>query len=186
MKIQTAKHMGLCFGVKDAIKLAETSAKNGPATILGPLAHNPAIQRRLQDQRIGFVQHPQEAITRELIITAHGVSNRTRIEVHQAGFDVKDATCPLVHFAHRSLLQLVEEGYYPVVIGKAGHIEVRGLTGDLDAYTIVLSESDIMNIPQQDRIGIISQTTQPIDKVRLLVTRIKERFPEAEVQFKVR
>jgi len=184
MKIQTAKHMGLCFGVKDAIKLAETSAKNGPTTILGPLAHNPAIQRRLQDQRIGFVQHPQEAITRELIITAHGVSNRTRVEVHQAGFDVKDATCPLVHFAHRSLLQLVEEGYYPVVIGKAGHIEVRGLTGDLDAFTIVLSESDIMNIPQQDRIGIISQTTQPIDKVRLLVARIKERFPEAEVQFK--
>jgi len=54
----------------------------------------------------------------------------------------------------------------------------------LDAYTIVLSESDIMNIPEQDRIGIISQTTQPIDKVRLLVAGIKERFPEAEVQFK--
>ena len=93
-----------------------------------------------------------------------------------AGFDVKDATCPLVHFAHRSLLQLVEEGYYPVVIGKAGHIEVRGLTGDLDAHTIVLSESDIMNIPCQDRIGIISQTTQPIDKVLFLVAKIKERF----------
>lgn len=184
MKIQTAKHMGLCFGVKDAIKLAETSAKNGPTTILGPLAHNPAIQKRLQNQRIGFVKRHEEASTRELIITAHGVSNRTREAAHLAGFDIKDATCPLVHFAHRSMLQLFEKGYYPVVIGKADHIEVRGLTGDLDAFTVVLSESDILHIPRKDRIGVISQTTQPIDKVRLLVAKIKERFPQSDVQFK--
>jgi len=184
MNIQTAKHMGLCFGVRDAIKLAETSAKSGPTTILGPLAHNPAIQKRLLDQRIGFVERHEEAFTRELIITAHGVSNRTREAAQQAGFDMKDATCPLVHFAHRSLLQLVEEGYYPVIIGKADHIEVRGLTGDLDTFTVVLSEPDILNIPQKDRIGVVSQTTQPIDKVRLLVAGIRERFPESDVQFK--
>ena len=183
MKINVARHMGLCFGVKDAIQLAEETAKNAPVTIFGPLAHNPSIQNRLMKQGVQFAAQHQHAKTDTLIVTAHGTSDRMRKEIKEAGFDVKDATCPLVHFAHRSLMELVKGGYYPVIIGKADHIEVRGLTGDLKDYTVVLQASDIDQIPQSKGIGIISQTTQPINHVQGLVDQIKKRFPESEIRF---
>jgi 4-hydroxy-3-methylbut-2-enyl diphosphate reductase len=175
--------MGLCFGVKDAIQMAEETAQKAPVTIFGPLAHNPAIQNRLLEQGVRFTEQHQTAKTDTLIVTAHGTSDRMRHEIKNAGFNVKDATCPLVHFAHRSLMELVKGGYYPVIIGKADHIEVRGLTGDLEDYTIVLQDSDINHIPQSKRIGIMSQTTQPIDHVQGLVEGIKVRFPESEIRF---
>ena len=183
MKIKLAQHMGLCFGVKDAIQLAEETAKTGPVTIFGPLAHNPSIKNRLLEQGIEFTEQHQHARTDTLIVTAHGTSDRMRQEINEAGFDVKDATCPLVHFAHRSLKKLVSDGYYPVIIGKEDHIEVRGLTGDLDAYTVLSQASDIDQLPPAKRMGIISQTTQPIDHVESLVECIKATFPESEIRF---
>ena len=36
MIIQTASHMGLCFGVQDAVDMAIASAKEGKLHILGP------------------------------------------------------------------------------------------------------------------------------------------------------
>lgn len=183
MKIKIARHMGLCFGVKDAIQLAEETAQKSPVTIYGPLAHNPAIQNRLTRRGVQFTNNHQTAKTETLIVTAHGTSDKKRSEIREAGFEVKDATCPLVHFAHRSLLELVKGGYYPVIIGNADHIEVRGLTGDLENYTVVLSSSDISRIPNVNRIGIISQTTQPVDRVQELVDSIKTRFTKAEVRF---
>jgi 4-hydroxy-3-methylbut-2-enyl diphosphate reductase len=135
------------------------------------------------EQGVQFADQHQQAKTDTLIVTAHGTSDRMRHEIKEAGFDVKDATCPLVHFAHRSLMELVKGGYYPVIIGKADHIEVRGLTGDLEEYTVVLKVSDIEQIPQSKRIGIISQTTQPIDHVQSLVDEIKAKYPQSEIRF---
>jgi 4-hydroxy-3-methylbut-2-en-1-yl diphosphate reductase len=175
--------MGLCFGIKDAIQLTEEIARNEPVTIFGPLAHNASIQNRLVEKGVQFADKHQDARTETLIVTAHGTSDRMRREMREAGFQVQDATCPLVHFAHRSLMELVKEGYYPVIIGKADHIEVRGLTGDLDTYTIVLNHGDIKKIPNVKRIGIMSQTTQPMDRVQSLVEKIKLRFPQAEIRF---
>jgi len=163
--------------------MAEETAKSKTVTIFGPLAHNPSIQDRLTHQGVRFAQKHQDATTKDLIITAHGTSDRTRQEIKAAGFNVQDATCPLVHFAHRSLLELIKGGYYPVIIGKADHIEVRGLTGDLQHFTVVLEKSDIEKIPNRPRMGIMSQTTQPIDRVRSLVESIQAHFPEAEIRF---
>lgn len=183
MKINVARHMGLCFGIKDAIQLAEETSKKTPVTIFGPLAHNRSIQNKLTEQGVQFINQHQQAKTDTLIVTAHGTSDRKRREIKEAGFDVKDATCPLVHFAHRSLMELARGGYYPVIIGKSDHIEVRGLTGDLDEYTVILDESEIDQIPSSKRIGVVSQTTQPIDHVNALVDQIKARFPKSEIRF---
>jgi 4-hydroxy-3-methylbut-2-en-1-yl diphosphate reductase len=184
MKIRLARHMGLCFGVKDAIQLAEERARHGPTTILGPLAHNQTIQQRLTERGVAFVERHQDANTRDLIITAHGISNHTRQSVQDAGFNIRDATCPLVHFAHRTLHSLVQDGFYPIIIGKRDHIEVRGLTGDLRTFSIVEEASDIDEIPHVPRIGIVSQTTQPIERVRAWVQQIEDRFPDSKVCFK--
>jgi 4-hydroxy-3-methylbut-2-enyl diphosphate reductase len=97
--------------------------------------------------------------------------------------NVLEATCPLVHVAHRSLTRLVQEGFYPVIIGKRDHVEVRSMTEDLDEFDVVLGPEDVANLRERPRFGVIAQTTQPIDKVRQLVQLLRERFPQSEVRF---
>jgi 4-hydroxy-3-methylbut-2-enyl diphosphate reductase len=77
----------------------------------------------------------------------------------------------------------VREGFHPVIIGKRDHVEVRGMTEDLDVFDVVLSEEDATSLSEQPRFGVVAQTTQPIDRVRHLVQLIRERFPKSEVRF---
>jgi 4-hydroxy-3-methylbut-2-enyl diphosphate reductase len=94
-----------------------------------------------------------------------------------------EATCPLVHVAHRAVAKLVREGYHPVIVGKREHVEVCGLTEDLEEFDVVLSEADVLGLRERARFGVAAQTTQPIEKVRALVELIRRRFPSAEVRF---
>ena len=183
MKIIRAEHLGMCFGVKDAVALALETARREPLTILGDLVHNETVLTELRANGIRVAQQPADAATRTVMVTAHGASERKMIETRSRGLKVLEATCPLVHVAHRSLAKLVREGFHPIIIGKRDHVETRGMTEDLDSFDVVLSEEDVMNLTEQPRFGIISQTTQPIDKVRRLVRLIQERFPKSEVRF---
>jgi 4-hydroxy-3-methylbut-2-en-1-yl diphosphate reductase len=103
--------------------------------------------------------------------------------IRASGRQVLEATCPLVSYAHRCLRKLVEQGYHPVVIGKQGHVEVRGLTEDFEQCDVILSDEDVANLRERSHFGVISQTTQPIQKVRSLVQLIRERFPKSTVRF---
>ena len=183
MKIIRAEHLGMCFGVRDAIALALETAKQEPLTILGDLVHNEIVLAELRAKGIRIEQQPAEANTRTVMITAHGASERKLRETRSRGLNVLEATCPLVHVAHRSLAKLMGEGFHPVIIGQRDHVEVRGMTGDLAAFDVVLSEAEVMNLKVQPRFGVVSQTTQPIDKVRQLVRLLRERFPQSEVRF---
>ena len=78
---------------------------------------------------------------------------------------------------------LVRDGYHIVIVGQRDHVEVRGLTGDLDCYDVVLTEDDIVALEEHARIGVAAQTTQPVEKVRHLVDLIRRRFPHSEVRF---
>jgi 4-hydroxy-3-methylbut-2-enyl diphosphate reductase len=104
-------------------------------------------------------------------------------ETRRLGLNVLEATCPLVHVAHRSLAKLVREGFHPVIIGKRDHVEVRGMTEDLNEFDVVLGEEDVANLRERPRFGVVSQTTQPVERVRRLVQLIRERFPKSEVRF---
>jgi 4-hydroxy-3-methylbut-2-enyl diphosphate reductase len=117
------------------------------------------------------------------MITAHGASERRMNETRKLGLNVLEATCPLVQVAHGSLAKLVREGFHPVIIGKRDHVEVRGMTEDLVEFDVVLGEEDLAHLRERPRFGVISQTTQPVDKVRQLVGLIQERFPNSEVRF---
>ncbi len=183
MKIIRAEHLGMCFGVRDAIALALATAGRGPLTILGDLVHNETVLAELRAKGIRFEQKSAEVATRTVMVTAHGASERALNEVRQRGLDVLEATCPLVHVAHRSLVKLVGEGFHPVVIGKRDHVEVRGMTEDLHEFDVVLNEEDVAKIQDRPRFGVIAQTTQPIEKVRRLVQLLRERFPKSEVRF---
>ncbi len=184
MKIILAEHYGICFGVRDAIAEAEQRAQQGPLTILGELVHNPVVRERFARRgvREGALDDFASA-TPQVMITAHGTSNRRRAEWRAAGFGVADGTCPLVKHAHDQLKLLVDLGFFPVVIGKAGHVEVEGLIGDFPDACVVESESDIARLPRCKSYGVIAQTTQPLEKVLALVDAIRCGRPGSEVRF---
>ncbi len=183
MKIIRAEHLGMCFGVKDAIALALGTARQEPLTILGDLVHNETVLAELRAQDIRIEQQPEAVRTPAVMITAHGASERAMRATRGRGLNVIEATCPLVQVAHRSLAKLVRDGFHPVIIGRRDHVEVRGLTGDLAAFDVVLEEGDVTGLRERPRFGVVAQTTQPVEKVRQLVRLIRERFPRAEVRF---
>ncbi|MGH7994210.1 MAG: 4-hydroxy-3-methylbut-2-enyl diphosphate reductase [Limisphaerales bacterium] len=181
MKIIRAEHLGMCFGVKDAVALAYETARHEPLTILGDLVHNETVVAELRAAGVRVAQQPADINTRTVMVTAHGASERAMNETRGRGLKVVEATCPLVQVAHRAVARLVGEGFHPVIIGKRGHVEVRGLTGDLDIFDVVLNAEDVANLHERPRFGVVAQTTQPIDRVRQLVGLIRERFPKSEV-----
>lgn len=183
IQIKRAQNYGMCFGVRDAIDLAREESKNGPMTILGDLVHNESVMSDLKDSGVEVERNIGSLKTGKVMITAHGASEK-RIEMVKArGHEVIEATCPLVKHAHRSIYKLVDQGYYPVIIGKRGHVEVTGLTEDLEHFTIIEGYEEFPLIPQREKYGVASQTTQPITKVRDIVEKMSTYFQESEVKF---
>lgn len=185
MNIILAKHHGMCFGVRDALRATHDAAKRQPVTILGQLVHNPLVDRHLSavGARKGDLNDLGSSTTPHVVITAHGASDAYRERWRQNGHEITDTTCPLVHKAHQALAMLVREGYQPVVIGQHTHVEVRGLVGDHPQAVVVLSEADLDQITPHPRLGVVSQTTQPVEVALRLVAAIKQRFPASEVRF---
>ncbi|MFM1556530.1 MAG: 4-hydroxy-3-methylbut-2-enyl diphosphate reductase [Limisphaerales bacterium] len=183
LTIVRAEHLGMCFGVRDAIALARCEAVAHPLTVLGELVHNAAVLDDLEQRGVRFENEPERVGTKAAMITAHGASDLARARAQSAGLQVSDATCPLVHFAHEKVRDLAAAGFHPVIIGRSGHVEVRGLTEDLAVCDVVLNEADIDALEDRPRFGVMSQTTQPIARVRALVEYLQARFPRAEIWF---
>ena len=183
MQVIRAEHLGMCFGVRDAIDMAHRRAEAAPLTILGDLVHNAAVLAALRAKGIAIAQDPAHVKTQTVMVTAHGASERALSHTRSLGLAVVEATCPLVQVAHRAIAGLQRDGYHPIIIGQRGHVEVRGLTEDLDHFDIVLDETDVIALEEHPRLGIAAQTTQPIDRVRQLVALIRRRFPHSEIRF---
>ena len=183
VEIIRAAHLGMCFGVRDAISLALGQPRSEPVTILGELVHNPTVLDHLRSQGVRIEHQLTNVQTPTVMITAHGASEKTMGEVRKRGLKVLEATCPLVHHAHRAVSRIVEDGYYPVIIGKRDHVEVRGIIEDLAEFSVILNEEDVNLLPAKERFGIAAQTTQPIDRVRCLVDLMVQRFPASQIRF---
>ncbi|TDU70610.1 4-hydroxy-3-methylbut-2-enyl diphosphate reductase [Prosthecobacter fusiformis] len=185
MIIHLAQHYGMCFGVRDALRATHSAASQEPVTILGQLVHNPVVDAHLATLgvRRGNLEKMDSSSTRRVIITAHGASDAHRQRWQQAGHQITDTSCPLVKKAHHALGALVEEGYHPVVIGQRQHVEVQGLIGDHPQASVLLTAEDACCIPAHSRLGVISQTTQPLDHVLRVVEAIKRHHHRSEVRF---
>ncbi len=189
MEVLMADHYGMCFGVRDAIDLALDLTRRGPITILGDLVHNPDVVQRMDTAGALRAGQREEVRTPAVLLTAHGTADRVKLELKQQGLEVHDATCPLVTRAHLALRRLVAEGRHPVVIGQPKHVEVRGLVGDLDAYTVILEAQDLDQLNERllrnpaAKLGVVAQTTQPLEHVLQLVDALRERFPAADIRF---
>jgi 4-hydroxy-3-methylbut-2-enyl diphosphate reductase len=183
MRIVRATHLGMCFGVRDAIALALEHAETAPLTILGDLVHNPTVLGALEAKGIAVAKDLAHVTTPTVMVTAHGTSERTLARTRALGLTVVEATCPLVRVAHRAVAALSRDGYHVVIVGQRDHVEVRGLTGDLDRFDVVLDDDEVLALAEHPRIGVAAQTTQPVEKVRRVVELIRRRFPQSEVRF---
>ncbi|HTA30336.1 MAG TPA: 4-hydroxy-3-methylbut-2-enyl diphosphate reductase [Candidatus Cybelea sp.] len=183
VRIVRADHLGMCFGVRDAIALAVEESRRQPLTILGELVHNESVLSDLRARGIRIEEQADAVRTASVMITAHGASEKALERARSHSLQVLQATCPLVHFAHRAVQQLVRDGFHPVIVGQRGHVEVRGLTEDLAEFDVVLTEEDVEQMVERPRFGVAAQTTQPVDKVRRMVESIRRRFARSEVRY---
>ena len=185
MRVLQATEMGMCFGVKDALDRTLRLEEPERVTIHGELVHNPVVTRALAAR--GFRARSEEhreggGEVDRLLITAHGVSAREKKRLSEHATELIDTTCPLVSRVHRTVRQLAEEGWFVVVLGKPGHVEVQGIIGDLDRYAVVcdLRDAKDWNV---DRIAIVCQTTMMVDRARALMGRVRSRNRSAVVRF---
>jgi len=188
MKVSLASALGTCFGVKDAINLALDPSFGHDLTIVGQLVHNPQVSESLKKNGVHLVngvEKIKKIKTSKVMITAHGAADKTKAMLEKAGLVVFDASCPLVMRVHKTIKAMVQKGYFPVVIGQENHVEVKGIVGDLENYVVINNEKDIdkLKMTGKTKFGIVSQTTQQVDKVEALVKAIRAMDGVKEVHF---
>ena len=185
MQVIRADVLGLCFGVRDALAIMKRVDRPEEVTIHGELVHNPIVLHQLERRGFRTSDENTRAIPDEtpvVLITAHGVSDSERGRLERAGKRLIDTTCPLVMRAHKAAVTLRDEGYHVLLIGRKGHVEVRGIAEDLPSVDIIETEADVVEFPH-GRLGIVCQTTTPERQVAILRRAIEERNPHAEIRF---
>ncbi len=188
MKVSLASALGTCFGVKDAINMALEPQFKDELTIIGQLVHNRQVNEALKKNGISLVNgidDLRQVKTKKVMITAHGAADKMKKQLTDAGFVVFDASCPLVMRVHKVIKSMVEKEYFPVVIGQEAHVEVKGIVGDLEEYVVVHDEGDFekLRATGKRKLGIVSQTTQQVEKVEALVQKIRNLEFVDEVAF---
>ena len=173
MRVIRADAMGLCFGVRDALEAIESIADPRDVTIYGELVHNEAVLVQLDTR--GFHRTPelvreQTPETSNVLITAHGISDRERRRLQGADKILIDTTCPLVRRVHLAAQSLASKGYHVLVIGRPGHVEVRGIIEDLESFDIVGSLADVRFVntvcePTRERQSAVERLCRQVDVV---------------------
>ena len=163
MKIEKAEKLGICFGVRQAIKLLKEAAKKyGEIETLGPLAHNRLLVEALVNLGIKPINHLDHAQGKILAITTHGTSPVVLSEIRARHIHIIDTTCPIVRKAQNTAKELAEAGFDVIIFGEAEHSEVKGLlgwTGDKGIAALNMKQIDRSG-KSPSRLGLISQTTQ--------------------------
>jgi 4-hydroxy-3-methylbut-2-enyl diphosphate reductase len=185
MQVILADALGFCFGVRDALEVAEETADPRQVTIHGELVHNERVLSRLNT--LGFHRadegHRQEVPPTPLVmITAHGVSDRERRRLEQAGKQLIDTTCPLVHKVHRAAQTLAAEGRHVLIIGRRGHVEVLGILEDLPSGEVVEGPATVRTY-EHERLGIVCQSTTPPRLAAEMNAAIRAANPAADIRF---
>ena len=181
MKVIVADQAGVCFGVKRALELVEAEADKGdPLATLGPLIHNPQVVKRLEEKGVRVVRDVSEAEGGAIVMPSHGVASEVKATAERAGFRVIDATCPFVANVHKVVRRLASHGYLVVVVGDAGHSEVKAILSAAGEGAVVISSPDEVETRDWSgkKVGIVSQTTQTPERFGEIVGRIAARAKE--------
>jgi len=185
MEIFIAKRAGFCFGVKRAIDISFDIAREIPKGVytLGPIIHNPQVIEKLKAEGIFPIENVSSLRGKEiraLIIRTHGIPNQLYDTISSQDFRLIDATCPFVKNAQRYAQLLKENGYQVVVLGDKSHPEVKGIMSYAGDDVVVVDENT--QIPRlKTKVGVVVQTTQPVEALKKLLANIIEHVKEVKV-----
>jgi 4-hydroxy-3-methylbut-2-enyl diphosphate reductase len=183
MEIMTAKTAGFCFGVKRAIDIAFkiASEKRKGIYTLGPIIHNPQVVDKLKEKGIIPIENIKaKKNIRALIIRTHGIPLKLSKEISLKGYEIIDATCPFVKKAQYYAKLLSEEGYQVIILGEKNHPEVKSLMSYVIDNAIVIDGKT--SLPKlRSRVGIVVQTTQPLDVLKKVLSEAIVHAKEIKV-----
>ncbi|TFZ05248.1 4-hydroxy-3-methylbut-2-enyl diphosphate reductase [Ramlibacter henchirensis] len=182
-QIVLAEPRGFCAGVDRAIEIVERAlAKFGaPIYVRHEIVHNTYVVNDLKSKGAIFIEDLAEVPPGStLVFSAHGVSKAVQEEARQRGFEVFDATCPLVTKVHVEVAKLAREGYEFIMIGHKGHPEVEGTMGQLESgIHLVEDVADVAQVQpsQTEKLAVVTQTTLSVDDAAEITAAVRARFP---------
>ncbi|MEP7282554.1 MAG: 4-hydroxy-3-methylbut-2-enyl diphosphate reductase [Rubrivivax sp.] len=182
-EIVLAEPRGFCAGVDRAIEIVERALKRfgAPIYVRHEIVHNTYVVNDLKAKGAIFIEDLADVPPgATLVFSAHGVSQAVRREAAARGFQVFDATCPLVTKVHVEVAKLAREGYEFVMIGHKGHPEVEGTMGQLtEGIYLVEDIADVAHVqPRGERLAVVTQTTLSVDDAAGILAAVKRRFPQ--------
>lgn len=177
---------GFCFGVNRAIKMLDDTIAKEKETIYvrKEIVHNTVLINYYKELGVVFVNEVDEVPDGSLVVfSAHGVAPSVREKAEEKHLRVIDTTCPMVTKIHREAIHLREQGYSIILIGRKGHKEVVGITGEApDNIQVIQEASDVDKITGVDssHVAWLSQTTLNVDDTRHIVELLHEKFPSIQ------
>ena len=174
------------MGVKAAVEKASRTlalSAGHPVYCLHELVHNEQVVADLTARGLRFVESLDDVPDGATVLfSAHGVAPAVREEARRRGLTVVDATCPFVACVHRAARAFAARGVPVVVVGHAGHAEVRGVVGGLSDFSVVASPEEVASLPYSADapLGVLCQTTLSSGTVRAVLDALKARYPHVE------
>ncbi len=184
VEITLAEPRGFCAGVDRAIEIVERAlAKFGaPIYVRHEIVHNTHVVNDLKARGAIFIEELDDVPPgATLVFSAHGVSKAVQNEAEARGFQIFDATCPLVTKVHVEVAKLAKEGFEFIMIGHKGHPEVEGTMGQLDEGIHLVEEvADVARVaPRQTaKLAVVTQTTLSVDDAAEITAAVRARFPQ--------
>jgi 4-hydroxy-3-methylbut-2-en-1-yl diphosphate reductase len=184
MEVLLAEPRGFCAGVDRAIEIVEQALTKfgAPIYVRHEIVHNTYVVNDLKQKGAIFIEELDDVPAgATLVFSAHGVSRATHREAAARGFQIFDATCPLVTKVHVEVAKLHKEGYEFIMIGHKGHPEVEGTMGQLDSGIHLvedLKDVALARPSQTDRLALVTQTTLSVDDAAEISAAVKARFPK--------
>ena len=177
MKVEKARELGFCFGVRRAISIIEGATGSAGIVTLGPIVHNKTVVARLKALGVGVVDDIGSLKGGVIAISSHGISPQTLDMLNAGGVEVIDTTCPIVRSAQKAARRLANAGFGIIIFGEASHPEVRGLLGWAGCNAIASMDAEVVSLDSlPKRIGIMAQTTQSRGEFTAFVNRLNERL----------
>ncbi|MEW6435793.1 MAG: 4-hydroxy-3-methylbut-2-enyl diphosphate reductase [Pseudomonadota bacterium] len=182
MKVILAQPRGFCAGVVRAIDIVEGALEKygAPVYVRHEIVHNGHVVEGLKARGAQFVESlaevPRGALT---VFSAHGVSRAVERQAKRRNLTVFDATCPLVAKVHAHAERYVGDGRVLILIGHAGHPEVEGTIGRVEAPVhLVQTEADVAALALADDtpVAYVTQTTLSVDDTKAIIAALERRF----------
>lgn len=187
-----AKSAGFCYGVKRAVETTKKIKLENEAKkvwVLGELIHNSHVIKELEKLGITTVDELPNNQNGICIVRSHGMPPQKIEEMQKKGFEVVDLTCLDVKKVQQKAVQLSQEGYLVLILGKPEHPEVVAINANAKLHSdnvFVIPDIESLKliedtIQKHKKIGIVIQTTQKIEFLKDVINYITPLAEELKI-----